>query len=60
MLGNRSTPGPSPRRTEEAIQGVPSDKVEQIRQDFQDSGAVEVIIKPQADGTYIVTAIYSD
>jgi hypothetical protein len=32
--------------------------VEQIREDFQDSGAIEVIIKREADETFSVTGVF--
>jgi hypothetical protein len=57
MLSDRSPFKSSPRRTE-TITKVPNNAVEQVRQDFQDSGAPEVVIKDEGDGTSTVIAIF--
>lgn len=59
MSGGRETFGffPSPRR--EVINDVPSSVVERVARDFRDSGAEEVMVERQDDGSYRVTATFS-
>jgi hypothetical protein len=59
MLSDRSPFKSSSRRTE-TVTNVPNDVLEQVRQDFQDSGASEVVIKDEGNGTSTVTAIFQD
>ena len=47
-------------RTLEAIDKVPSDEVGRVTQDFRDSGAEEIRVEPNADGTWKVIATFQD
>jgi hypothetical protein len=40
------------------VEGVPDDLVSQVTEDFRDAGAVEVKAKHNADGTWVVTAVF--
>ncbi len=42
----------------ETITNIPSKLVDQVRQDFEDAGAVKVVIESEADGTWKLTATY--
>jgi hypothetical protein len=44
----------------ESITGVPSDKVEVVIRDYKDSGASELRVEKQDNGTYTITAVFGD
>jgi len=49
---------PSAVRSQEVIDYVPSDDVGRVTQDFRDSGAEEVRVEPNPDGTWKIIATF--
>jgi hypothetical protein len=59
MFGSRRTFGFFPNaRREEVIDRVPDSDVDRVMRDFKDSGASKVMVEPEANETWRITAVF--
>jgi hypothetical protein len=49
---------PSVAESQEVIDQVPSDEVGRVTQDFRDSGAAEVRVETNSNGTFKIIALF--
>jgi hypothetical protein len=56
MLSRQPTTEPALRT--ETVTNIPADEVERVRKDFEDSGALKVVIESEPDGTWTLRAIF--